>query len=46
MVANGYYDGTDKTNTPTLIINGGKFIGGLNTIKMMTAANLLSITVF
>lgn len=33
MVANGYYDGTDKTNTPTLIINGGKFIGGLNTIK-------------
>ena len=33
MVANGYYDGTNKTNTPTLIINGGKFIGGLNTIK-------------
>ena len=33
MVANGYYDGTGKTNTPTLIINGGKFIGGLNTIK-------------
>jgi hypothetical protein len=33
MVANGYYYGTDKTNTPTLIINGGKFIGGLNTIK-------------
>ena len=33
MVANGYYDGTNKTNTPTLIIKGGKFIGGLNTIK-------------
>ena len=33
MVANGYYDGTNKTNTPTLTINGGKFIGGLNTIK-------------
>lgn len=46
MVANGYYDGTNKTNTPTLTINGGKFIGGLNTIKMMTAANLLSRTVF
>ena len=33
MVANGYYDGTDKTNTPTMIINGGTFSGGLNTVK-------------
>lgn len=33
MVANGYYNGTGKTNTPTMIINGGTFSGGLNTVK-------------
>ena len=33
MVANGYYSGTGKTNTPTMIINGGTFSGGLNTVK-------------
>ena len=33
MVANGYYNGTGKTNTPTMIINGGTFSGGLNAIK-------------
>ena len=33
MVANGYYNGTGKTNTPTMIINDGTFSGGLNTVK-------------
>ena len=33
MVANGYYNGTGKTNTPTMIIIGGTFSGGLNTVK-------------
>ena len=33
MVANGYYNGTGKTNTPTMIINGGTFSGGINTVK-------------
>lgn len=33
MIHNGYYNGTGKTNTPELTINGGTFDGGLNTVK-------------
>lgn len=37
MIENGYYnestDRTDKSNIPTMIITGGLFDGGLNTIK-------------
>lgn len=56
MIANGYYDytntnprngyvsGTNHQN-PSLIINGGTFAGGLNTIKMMMEPSLSSTTV-
>lgn len=40
LLENGYYDGTGKTNTPTLTINGGTFSGGLNTIKNDDCAEL------
>ena len=33
MIASGFYDGTDKTTNPKLVINGGHFDGGMNTIK-------------
>lgn len=33
LVENGYYNGAGKTNTPKMVIEGGTFIGGLNTIK-------------
>lgn len=36
MIQNGYYDGSTKNkeaDTPTMIINGGTFTGGLNTVK-------------
>ena len=33
MIASGFYDGTDETTNPKLVINGGHFDGGMNTIK-------------
>lgn len=33
MIASGFQDGNGKTNNPKLIINGGHFNGGMNTIK-------------
>ena len=36
LIENGYYDGTQKDEgspAPTMVINGGTFSGGLNTIK-------------
>ena len=33
MIASGFYDGTDETTDPKLVINGGTFDGGMNTIK-------------
>ena len=33
MIASGFYDGTDETTNPKLVINGGTFSGGMNTIK-------------
>lgn len=33
MIASGFYDGTGKTTNPKLVINGGHFDGGMNTIK-------------
>ena len=33
LVENGYQSHDDRTNNPTLTINGGTFKGGLNTIK-------------
>ena len=33
MIASGFYDGTDETTDPKLVINGGTFSGGMNTIK-------------
>lgn len=33
LVTNGYQNGKNETNTPTLTINGGVFTGGINTIK-------------
>lgn len=33
MIASGFRDGNGKTNNPKLIINGGHFNGGMNTIK-------------
>ena len=33
MIASGFYDGTGKTTKPKLVINGGHFDGGMNTIK-------------
>ena len=33
MIASGFYDGTKETVNPKLIINGGTFSGGMNTIK-------------
>ena len=33
MIASGFRNGNGKTNNPKLIINGGHFNGGMNTIK-------------
>ena len=33
MIASGFQDGKGKKNNPKLIINGGHFNGGMNTIK-------------
>ena len=33
MIASGFYDGTNETTDPKLVINGGTFSGGMNTIK-------------
>ena len=33
MIASGFYDGTKETTNPKLVINGGHFDGGMNTIK-------------
>lgn len=33
MIASGFYDGTSETTNPKLVINGGRFDGGMNTIK-------------
>lgn len=33
MIASGFYDGTKETTNPKLVINGGTFSGGMNTIK-------------
>lgn len=33
LIENGYYDGSGKSQNATMMINGGTFIGGLNTIK-------------
>lgn len=33
MIASGFYDGTDEKTNPKLVINGGHFDGGMNTIK-------------
>ena len=33
MIASGFYDGTDETTNPKLVINDGHFDGGMNTIK-------------
>ena len=33
MIASGFYDGTGQTTNPKLVINGGHFDGGMNTIK-------------
>lgn len=33
MIASGFYDGTSETTNPKLVINGGHFDGGMNTIK-------------
>lgn len=33
MIASGFQNGNGKTNNPKLIINGGHFDGGMNTIK-------------
>ena len=33
MIASGFYNGTGKTTNPKLVINGGHFDGGMNTIK-------------
>lgn len=53
MVTNGWYNVSnpsgqsepiDTSSTPTLIINGGTFTGGLNTIKMMIRVSLLLMT--
>lgn len=45
LVSNGYFDGSDFTNNkgidkPVLTIEGGNFIGGLNTIKNDDRATL------
>lgn len=33
LIANGYYNGKNETNTPTLTIYGGQFSGGINVVK-------------
>ena len=33
MIASGFYDSTSETTNPKLVINGGRFDGGMNTIK-------------
>ena len=33
LIENGYYDGSGKSQNATMTINGGTFIGGLNTVK-------------